>query len=183
MSYAEPSSPIARASGFLTLEGALSVLFGLAALLFPVMAGVATAVLLGWILVACGVAGLAGTITNRHHVQVAWSLASSLLALVAGLVIAFQPLVGVALLIGVVAAWLALDGVSSLMIALDLRRKGRRGWAWMMASAVVDWILAAGVFFLGPLFGLVAVGVIVGIDLVVGGAALLTLAPALRRQA
>lgn len=175
-------SQTGRVSGFFSIEGVLLLLFGVAALVFPVIAGVATAVLLGWILVACGVAGLVATFTGRDHIQFWWSLISALLALIAGLIIAFHPLVGVAVLIAVVAAWLALDGVSSLMIGLDLRRRGRQGWGWMIGSAVIDWILAAGALLVGPLFGLVAVGVIIGVDLVLGGLALLTLASGLRRQ-
>lgn len=175
-------SPTGRVSGFLSIEGMLLVLFGLAALVFPAMAGVATAVLLGWILIACGIAGVVATVSGRAHVQLRWSLLSALLALVAGFVIAFDPPVGVAVFIGVVAAWLVLDGVSSLMIGLDLRRRGRRAWGWMIGSVAIDWILAAGLFVIGPLFGLVAVGVIIGVDLVLGGIALLTLASGLRRQ-
>lgn len=172
-----------RISAFFSIEGVLLVLFGVAALVFPVIAGVATAVLLGWVLVACGIAGLVATLTGRDHVQFWWSLISALLALAAGLIIAFHPLVGIAVLIAVVAAWLVLDGISSLMIGLDLRRRDRRGWGWMIGSAVIDWILAAGALVLGPLFGLVAVGVIIGVDLVLGGLALLTFASGLRRQA
>lgn len=43
------------ASVFALIEGGLLVLFGLAALCFPALAGIATAVLFGWILIASGV--------------------------------------------------------------------------------------------------------------------------------
>jgi uncharacterized membrane protein HdeD (DUF308 family) len=80
----------------------------------------------------------------------------------------------------VIAAWLVLDGVSSLMIALDLRRKGRASWGWSAVSAVVDWLLAVGIFVLAPLGGVLVVGVVVGIDLIFGGGALLMVAAAAR---
>jgi hypothetical protein len=46
-------------SGFLSIEGAPLVVFGLAALVFAAIAGGAAAVLLGWILIARGLVGLA----------------------------------------------------------------------------------------------------------------------------
>lgn len=171
------------ASGFLFAEGALLILFGVAAIAFPALAGIATAVLLGWILTATGIAGLVGAFTSKPHVHFLWSLISSGLAIAAGLAIAFHPIAGATVLIIVIAAWLMLDGVSTLMIALDLRRAGRRWWGWLVASAVVDWLFAFMMFFLSPVGGLLAVGVIVGIDLVLGGLALLTIGLALRRSA
>jgi uncharacterized membrane protein HdeD (DUF308 family) len=119
--------------------------------------------------------GLLGTLMSKPHLHFGWSLVSSALTIVAGLVVAFYPLSGVITLVVVVAAWLALDGVSALMIGLDLRRSGGRAWGWSIASAAVDWILAACLLLLGPIGGAVAVGIIVGIDLVLGGASLIML--------
>jgi uncharacterized membrane protein HdeD (DUF308 family) len=171
------------ASMFLLGEGVLLVLLGLAAIAFPTLAGVATAVLLGWILMASGVVGLVSTFTGKNHVHFWWSLISSILAIAAGLVVAFHPLAGAVALVIVIAAWLTLDGVSTLMIALDQRRSQRRSWGWLFASALVDWLLAGALLFLSPIAGLLAIGFIVGIDLVFGGVALLMIGAAMRRPA
>jgi uncharacterized membrane protein HdeD (DUF308 family) len=170
------------ASIFVFAEGILLVLFGLAALCFPAFAGIATAVLFGWILMASGIAGLLATFSAKNHVQFWWSLLSSILAIVAGLIVAFHPFTGALVLVVVIAAWLALDGVSSLMIALDLRRTQRRAWGWLVGSAVFDWLLALFLLFLSPVASLFMVGLIIGIDLVFGGLVLLTIAAAVRRS-
>jgi uncharacterized membrane protein HdeD (DUF308 family) len=162
-------------SAYVVAEGVLLSLLGLAAIAFPIVASIATAVLFGWILIASGVVGLVGTIKSKPHLHFGWSLVSSVLTIVAGLVVAFYPLSGVITLVVVVAAWLALDGVSALMIGLDLKRTGGRAWGWSIASAAVDWILAACLLLLGPIGGAVAVGIIVGIDLALGGASLVML--------
>lgn len=168
---------------FALTEGFLLVLFGLAALCFPAFAGIATAILFGWILIASGVIGLVGAFVGSGSAHVWWSLFSSVLAMVAGLLIAFHPFTGAMVLVLVIAAWLFFDGISSLMIALDLRRSKRSSWGWLIVSAIVDWLLAAVIFFLSPAASLLAVGLIVGIDLFVGGIALLGLGWGLRRVA
>ncbi len=171
------------ASTFAIFEGILFVVFGLAALCFPAFAGVATAVLFGWILVASGIAGLAGAFAGSGHTHFWWSVFSGVLAIVAGLVMAFHPFAGAMALVFVVAAWLFFDGISSLMIAFDLRRSGQPSWGWPIVSGIVDWLLAVLIFFLSPLASLLAVGVIVGIDLVVGGSALIGIGWGLRSSA
>jgi uncharacterized membrane protein HdeD (DUF308 family) len=166
---------------FLFVEGGLLVLFGLAALAFPVFASISAAVLLGWILIAGGLAGLFGAFTAKPHMHFGWSMVSSIVAIVSGLVAAFYPLAGVTALAILIAAWLVLDGFSSMMIARDLHRSGRRGWVWPVVSAIVDWLLAIGIFVFAPLGGPLVVGTIVGIDLVFGGAALLMVGVSARR--
>jgi uncharacterized membrane protein HdeD (DUF308 family) len=165
------------------VEGVLLVVFGLAAIVFPLWASIAAAVLLGWILIATGIAGLVGAFNARPHVHFGWSLVSSVVSILSGLVAAFYPLAGVFALAIVISAWLIVDGVSSLMIALDMRRAGQRSWGWPALSAIVDWLLAAGVFVLAPAGGPLIVGVVVAISLVSGGVALLMLGAAARRAA
>jgi uncharacterized membrane protein HdeD (DUF308 family) len=178
-----PSGDPRRASTWLHVEAGVLILLGVAAIVFPLVAGIAAAVLLGWILIIIGIAGVVGALQARPHVHLGWSLVSSILALVAGLLIAFFPLAGAVTLVIVIAAWLVLDGVSSLMIALDLRRQGRHAWWWSMLSAIADWVLAALALALGPVGGAALVGFIVGIDLILGGLALLGLGRSMRRPA
>lgn len=160
-------------------EGVLLVVLGAAAVLFPILAGVATATLFGWILTASGVFGLISAFSARPHMHFWWSLASSVLAIAAGVVVAFSPALGALALVWVIAVWLALDGASTLMIGLDRRRAGASSWGWLVVSAIVDWLLAAALLFLSPVSGSIAVamvGVVVGIDLFLGGLAFLLFA-------
>ncbi|HEV2366104.1 MAG TPA: DUF308 domain-containing protein [Caulobacteraceae bacterium] len=155
------------------IEGVILIALGVAAVVFPIFASLFAAVLLGWILLVSGIVGLIGAFAHRPHVHLGWSIVSAALAIVAGVFIAFFPLTGVITLVIVLAAWLFLDGVSSVMIGLDQRRSGSRSWGWWLASAVVDWILAGALLFLNPIGDIVVVGIIVGVDLFFGGLALL----------
>ncbi len=178
-----PRGPDAPPSGFLFVEGVLLILFGLAAVVFPLWASIAAAVLLGWILIATGIAGIVGAVSTRPHVHFGWSLVSSIISILSGLVAAFYPLAGILALVIVIAAWLVVDGVSSMMIALASRRAGGKSWGWSAVSAVIDWLLAIGVFVLAPAGGPLIVGIVVAISLVFGGVTLLMLGAAVRRNA
>lgn len=164
---------------WLQIEGAVLIALGIAAIIFPASAGATTAVVFGWILIIMGVLGLVSALSARPHIHLGWSLASAILAIAAGLIIAVFPLAGTTVLVLVVAAWLILDGFSSLRIGLGLKRSGLRPWVWPVVSAIVDWVLAACVLALGPVGGAALVGVIVGIDLILGGVLLLGLGRAL----
>lgn len=174
-----------RVSVFVAFEGVVALLFGLAAIAFPFVTGVALTIALGWILIASGIAGLAGSVGNRRHLHVGWSAVSGALAIVAGLVIAFEPVARVALITTVVGVWLVLDGAASVMIANGVRRSGRSGWMWLIASAIIDWLLALAILVLGPAGSVVSAGLIVGLDLALAGGALLLMCapwPRLGRQ-
>ena len=173
-----PGRP-ASARWLFVAEGALLIVLGAAAVLFPILAGVATATLFGWILTASGVFGLISAFSTRPHMHFWWSLVSSVLAIVAGVVVAFSPVAGALTLIWVIAFWLAFDGASTLMLALDRRRAGAPSWGWLVISAIADWVLAAALLFLSPVSGTAAValiGIVVGIDLFLGGLALVLFA-------
>ena len=171
------------ASIFAAFEGTFLIALGLVALCFPASAGIATSMVFGWILIAGGVAGLAGAFVATGYAHFWWSLFSSLLAIGVGGAIAFHPFAGAMALILLISTWLLLDGVSSLMIALDLRRGARPSWGWLIVSALVDWLFAALMLVLSPVAALLAIGVIVGIDLIVGGLALVALGWGLRPSA
>jgi len=164
----DPPPPRSAGGGFLIIEGVVLILLGLAAAAFPVLASISAALLLGWILIACGIAGLVSAFSARPHVHFWWSLFSSAVSVLAGFLVAFHPLVGVFTLVVLLAAWLAFDGFGSLMIALGLRKSGGAGWVWLLISAIIDWVLAIALLALSPIGGMFAIGIIVGLDLFLG---------------
>ena len=185
---ATPSEPASaaipgHATLWLAVEGAILIALGIGAVLFPALAGAAAGVVFGWILIAMGVLGLVSTFSARPHLHFGWSLASSIVTIVAGLIVAMFPLAGTMVLVLAVAAWLIVDGVSSFQIGRGLKRAGSGHWKWLFGSAIADWVLAACVLALGPIGGAVFIGVVVGVDLILGGTALLGLGRALGRPA
>jgi uncharacterized membrane protein HdeD (DUF308 family) len=69
------------------------------------------------------------------------------------------------------------------MYAVDHRRQLTGSWVWMLLSGIID-IILAGIILLGlPETAVWALGLLVGINMLFGGAALIAMAFAARHPA
>jgi len=161
---------------FFMSEGVVLVILGLIAIILPQVASIAVAFLIGWLLLLSGVVGLWGTFAMRRGPGFGWSLASAVAGIVAGIVLLAWPLSGVVTLTLVLSAFLCVEGVVSILYALDHRRELSGRWGMLLLSGAVD-LLLAGLIFAGlPASAGWAIGILIGINLVVGGAALIAMA-------
>lgn len=157
-------------------EGIILVVLGLAAILLPLVAGLAATVLLGWVFVMAGILGLFATFRARHAPGFNWSLLSAIAALIAGLVLLWNPLQSLVTLTYVLIVFFIVDGIFIIILSIAHRRELSGKWEWMMVNGVIDLVLA-GIIILGLPGTLVwALGLLVGIDLVFGGMALVAVA-------
>ena len=163
------------------IEGILLVILGLAAMIVPALASLAVTIFLGWMFLISGIAGLVLTFWARQMPGFWWSLLSAALALVAGIVLLAQPVQGTLTLTIVVGAYFLAEGVATIMYALEHRRELSQRWSWMLVAGLMD-ILIAGLIISGlPGSALWAVGLLVGINLLFGGATLIGVALAARK--
>jgi len=160
---------------FLT-EGIVLFILGLLAIIVPPIATIAVEVLIGWLLLMSGVVGLVATLRMRNAPGRGWSLASAVLGIVAGIVLLAWPLSGAVSLTMILTVFLVLEGVVSILYALEHKRELSGRWGAMLFSGVVD-LLLAGIIFAGlPGTAAWAIGLLVGINLVFGGSALIAMA-------
>jgi uncharacterized membrane protein HdeD (DUF308 family) len=162
-----------RRSTWLTIEGILLIVLGGFALMAPLFAGIALALTIGILLVVAGAVGLISAIAGKDHSHQGWSLLSAVIALVIGALLLISPLTGAVAITLLIGAYLLLDGISLIGLALDHRRRGDRAWGWLLVAGVVDIVLAAFIVFLSAAGSAVLIGFIVGLDLIVAGVALL----------
>src|SRR3954464_7386252 len=154
------------------IEGILLVVLGLAAMIVPPLASVAVTIFLAWMFLISGVAGLVATFWARQMPGFWWSLISAALALVAGLVLLARPIQGTLTLTIVVGVYFLAEGVATIMYALEHRKELSERWAWLLTAGLMD-ILVAGIIIAGlPGSALWALGVLVGINMLFGGASL-----------
>jgi len=160
---------------FLT-EGIVLVILGILALLAPVVASVAATVFFGWLLLLSGIVGLFTTFRARHAPGFWWSLVSAAIGIVAGVLLIGWPLLGTLSLTAVLIAFLFAEGLVTIMYALEHRNALSGRWGWMLASGIVD--VGLGVLLLIGLPGtaLWALGLLLGINLIFGGWALIYMA-------
>jgi uncharacterized membrane protein HdeD (DUF308 family) len=160
---------------FLT-EGIVLLILGLLAILVPPIATLAVSVLIGWLLLLSGVVGLIATLRMRSAPGFLWSLISAILGIAAGVVLLGWPLSGALSLTMILTVFLCLEGVISILYALEHKRELSGRWAMMLFSGVIDLVLAAIIFAGLPGTAAWAIGLLVGINLVFGGTALIAMA-------
>jgi uncharacterized membrane protein HdeD (DUF308 family) len=158
------------------IEGIVLVLLGILAIVLPPLATLALTIVFGWLLLISGVAGLITTFWAKHAPGFWWSLFSALIAIAAGITLLGWPVSGSVSLTLVLIVFFVIEGVASIMYAIEHRRQYSGRWAWMLVSGVIDLILA-GIIFAGlPGTALWALGLLLGINLLFGGTSLIAMA-------
>jgi uncharacterized membrane protein HdeD (DUF308 family) len=162
------------------IEGIILVVLGLAAIIVPPLASLAVTIFLGWLFLVAGVAGLAMTFWAPRMAGFWWSLLSAVFAIGAGIILLARPVQSTLTLTIVVGAYFLAEGVFTIMYALAHRREVSERWGWLLASGVLDLIIA-GIIIAGlPGSAAWAIGLLVGIDMVFGGISLIGMALAAR---
>ena len=162
------------------VEGIILVLLGAAAIIVPVIATLAFTLLIGWLFLISGTVGLITTFWLRNAPGFWWSLVSGVIGIAAGIVLIRWPISGTVSLTLVLIAFFVVEGIATLMYAFEHRVQLSGRWGWMLASGIVDLILA-GIIFAGlPETATWALGLLVGINLLFGGTAMIAMALAAR---
>jgi uncharacterized membrane protein HdeD (DUF308 family) len=164
------------------IEGILLAILGLAAMIVPPLASLAVTIFLGWMFLISGIAGLALTFWARQMPGFWWSLISAVLALGAGIILLARPVQGTLTLTIVVGAYFLAEGVATIMYALEHRRELLQRWSWLLVAGLMD-ILIAFIIIAGlPGSATWAIGLLVGINLLFGGASMIGIALAARQS-
>jgi len=158
------------------VEGVVLLVLGATAIVLPALATLAVTILLGWLFLVSGIIGLVTTFWMRHAPGFWWSLLSAVLGIVVGIWLLVAPVTGAFSLTVILVAFFIIEGIASIMFALDHKRELSGQWGWMLVSGVVDLILAALIFANLPSTAAWALGLLVGINMVFGGAALIAMA-------
>jgi uncharacterized membrane protein HdeD (DUF308 family) len=158
------------------IEGIVLLVLGALAIIVPPIATLAVTIFLGWLFLISGIVGLITTLWMRREPGFWWSLLSAILGIAAGVVLLWQPVSGVISLTLVLIVFFLVEGVATIMYALEHKRALSGRWGWMLASGIVDLFLG-GIIFAGlPGTAAWAIGLLVGINMVFGGAALIAMA-------
>jgi uncharacterized membrane protein HdeD (DUF308 family) len=168
-------------------EGVALVALGLLAIVIPSISSSGATLFLGWLFLVSGIIGLVTTFWARHIPGFWWSLVSGLLGvLVGGVLIAHRstdlygglmgwPLETVGPLRMVLVLFFLIEGGASIMFAFEHRRQFSGRWAWMLASGVLDIVLASIIIFDLPGTSAWTMGLLIGINMIVGGVSLIAM--------
>jgi uncharacterized membrane protein HdeD (DUF308 family) len=170
------NAAIHRHWGLFLFEGIVLIVLGTLAVLVPAVASLAATIVFGWILLLSGVMGLISTLRARQAPGFGWSLLSALLGIAAGIILLATPMQGTLSLTAVLIAFLIVEGVATVLFALEHRKGASGRWSWLLASGILD-IGLGGILLAGlPGTAVWALGLLVGINMIFGGWALVWMA-------
>lgn len=169
-----PGSESPRRRVPLIVSGVLAIVGGVVALVVPAVASVGTALFIGWILIfasiAIGIHAFAVAGLGRALLRLLFAL----ITLAAGLYLLISPLEGTFTLTVMLVIWFVALGVAR--VVTGLAELGVPGAGYTILSGLVSLVLAALIASELPSSADWAIGLLVGIDLLVAGASALGLA-------
>jgi uncharacterized membrane protein HdeD (DUF308 family) len=158
------------------IEGIVLVVLGVLAIIIPPIATIAVTIFLGWLFLISGIIGLVTTFWARHAPGFWWSLLSAVVAIAAGIVLLGWPVPGAVSLTLLLIVFFIIEGVLSIMYALEHKKELSGRWGWMLISGIIDLILAAIIWGGLPGTAAWALGLLVGINMLFGGSAMIAMA-------
>jgi uncharacterized membrane protein HdeD (DUF308 family) len=165
------------------IEGIVLLVLGAFAVLVPPVATLAITILFGWLFLISGIVGLITTFWMRSAPGFWWSLISAALGIVVGLLLLARPLGGALSLTLLLIAFFIVEGAVSIMFALDHKRELSGQWGWMLLSGIIDLALAMMILAGLPSAAAWVLGLLVGINMIFGGAAMIAMAMHARKPA
>lgn len=164
---------------YLLLTGIALLVFGCIAIAAPAVAGTSVVIVVGAILVVSGVTQAIHGIREESMASKLHSLVLGVITLLGGLAVLAHPLLGLTVLTLVFAVYFVIEGIWKIIASFSLRPAS--GWLAILGSGLIDFVLGFLIWRQWPLSGLWAVGTLIGVDLLVSGAALLLLSSTVRR--
>lgn len=158
----------------LVISGGVVALLGLLAVMFPLVTGVAVTYIVGGLLVASGIVHGGHAFTARGWSGRFWQLALAVVSVIAGLVLLVNPIVGLASLTLLVIAYLIVDGATELGVSYRMESGSGRGW--IAGSGALSLILAVFLLAGFPADAAWAIGLLVGVSLLVTGLSMIAVA-------
>jgi uncharacterized membrane protein HdeD (DUF308 family) len=158
------------------IEGIVLVVLGVLAIIIPPIATIAVTIFLGWLFLISGIVGLVTTFWARHAPGFWWSLLSAVVAIAAGVVLLGWPVPGAVSLTLLLIVFFIIEGVLSIMYALEHKKELSGRWGWMLICGIIDLRLSAIIWGGLPGTAAWALGLLVGINMLFGGSAMIAMA-------
>ncbi|WP_408959381.1 HdeD family acid-resistance protein [Natrinema sp. 74] len=162
----------------LAIAGVLVGLIGILAVAFPFVTGLSVSLAIGALLVVGGIVHGVHAFTARGWRGSLWQLALAVVSVVAGIAVLAAPAVALLTLTIALVAYLLVDGIAELVLAT--RMPSSRSRTAVAVSGVVGLVLAALLWVGFPATAAWAIGLLVGVNLLVTGLSMVSVAMAAR---
>ena len=149
------------------ITGGIVAVLGVLAIAFPLATGLSVTYALSALLIVSGLVHGAAAFSNRGWSGTVWQLVLAAVAVLAGIVLLANPVLGLASLTVLVIGYLLVDGLVEL--AASIRMSGQEGRGYIAASGVLSLVLAGFLWAGFPADSAWVVGLLVGVSLLMTG--------------
>lgn len=157
-------------------QGVVMLILGGLAIAEPVLATVAVDIYIGALLLVSGVVGLIVMFSARDVPAFLWTLLTAALSMAVGIMLIWKPTEGAMSLTIVLTAFFIAEGIFQMVASFSYRDVIPGSWGWMLASGIADLILAAIIILSWPVSASWTLGLLVGINLLTSGVAIVVMA-------
>jgi uncharacterized membrane protein HdeD (DUF308 family) len=157
-------------------QGVIMIGLGVLAIAAPVWATLAVDVYVGWLFLISGVIGLIAMFSARSVPGFLWTFVTALLSVAVGALLLWRPVEGVLSLTIVLTAFFIAEGIFQTAAALIYRDGMPGSWGWLLVSGLADLALAAIIIMGWPGTVVWILGLLVGINLLTSGWAVVMVA-------
>lgn len=163
------------------VQGVVMTVIGILAMIWPQISTAALDLYVGWMFFISGAVGVLAMFFAPTVSTFLWSLLTSALSLLVGVLLLWHPSEGAASLTLVLIAFFLVEGVFHIVLSFSYRSAFPASWGWMLISGIADLILVAIIMKGWPTSASWALGLVVGANLITSGLAILMVALAARR--
>ncbi len=110
-----------------------------------------------------------------------WGTVIGVLGVAAGLLMIFRPMVGLVTMTMLLAIYFLVDGISEIIAAFKI--KPDQGWGWVLFNGIIAVLLGFMIWRQWPVSGRWAIGLLVGIHILITGWSMIILGTGARRIA
>ena len=157
-------------------QGVVMIVLGVLAIAAPAFATITVDIYVGWLFLISGVLGLIAMFSARNVPGFLWTVITAVLSIVVGAVLLWKPVEGALSLTIVLIAFFIVEGVFQAAAALIYRDAIPSTWGWLLASGVADLALAAIIIAGWPGTAAWTLGLLVGVNLLTTGWAVVMVA-------
>jgi uncharacterized membrane protein HdeD (DUF308 family) len=162
-------------------QGLVTLALGIFAVALPVAATIAVDIFIGWLFLVCGIVGLFAIFSTRNIPAFTWSLVTAALSTAIGILLIWHPVAGAQSLTILLTVLFLVEGVFQIATSIAYRDVVRESWGWMLTSGIADLVLVVIIILGWPMTANWALGLLVGVNLITSGFAVVMVAIAGRR--
>lgn len=170
-----------KSAGWMMVLGIITILLGAFVVSTPFVAGLSVVMLTGALFAATGVLQVIHGFGAQGWKGKAWEILVGLLGVVGGVLVLNRPLIGLGVFALVLAVYFLVEGVAGAVMAF--RHKPEAGWGWMLFNSIVTVLLGVLIWRQWPLSGGWAIGILVGVRILMAGMGMLLFGSAVRAAA